>query len=118
MCYYFFRFLFFKHIPRIYRQKIRQKPLLDHMGIPLLKSTHESMTPDMNQNAMPLVNRICIPRDIPSTFFVLYTCRACGTWQIAILMPAIAEVIVNKSSRFMLYSHFFKCVYFILCIRR
>ena len=85
------------HIIKIYRQEIRQNPLLIHMGTPSQKSLTERIMPDTNQNRIPAVRMTCIVRDMLLVSRVRMMRIACGTWQTAIQMPAIEEVIVNGS---------------------
>lgn len=53
--------------------------------------------PETNQNRIPAVRMTCIVRDMLLVSRVRMMRIACGTWQMAIQMPAIEEVIVNGS---------------------
>lgn len=82
---------------KIYRQKMRQNPLLNHIGTPSQKFLTERIMPETNQNRIPAVRMTCIVRDMLLVSCVRMMRTACGTWQTAIQMPAIEEVIVNGS---------------------
>lgn len=82
---------------KIYRQKMRQNPLLNHIGTPSQKVLTERIMPETNQNRIPAVRMTCIVRDMLLVSCVRMMRTACGTWQTAIQMPAIEEVIVNGS---------------------
>ena len=85
------------HIIKIYKQEMRQNPLLNHIGTPSQKFLTERIMPETNQNRIPAVRMICIVRDMLLVSRVRRMRIACGTWQTAIQMPAIEEVIVNGS---------------------
>ena len=85
------------HIIKIYKQEMRQNPLLNHIGTPSQKSRTERIMPETNQNRIPAVRMTCIVRDMLLVSRVRMMRIACGTWQMAIQMPAIEEVIVNGS---------------------
>ena len=85
------------HIIKIYKQEMRQNPLLNHIGTPSQKSRTERIMPETNQNRIPAVRMTCIVRDMLLVSRVRRMRIACGTWHTAIQMPAIEEVIVNGS---------------------
>ena len=82
---------------KIYRQKMRQNPLLNHIGTPSQKFLMERIMPETNQNRIPAVRMTCIVMDMLLVSCVRMMRTACGTWQTAIQMPAIEEVIVIGS---------------------
>ena len=88
---------------KIYRQKMRQNPLLNHIGTPSQKFLTERIMPETNQNRIPAVRITCIVRDMLLVSCVRMMRTACGTWQTAIQMPAIEEVIVNVSMNIKCY---------------
>ena len=91
------------HIIKIYKQEMRQNPLLTHIGTPSQKSRTERIMPETNQNRIPAVRMTCIVRDMLLVSCVRMMRTACGTWQTAIQMPAIEEVIVNVSMNIKCY---------------
>lgn len=76
--------------------------MLSSIGRPLRKFSMQSSMPEIVQKRMPEVRINCIRMEMPSVLCVLYTCHACGTWQMAMQMPAMVLVTVKMSRIVML----------------